>query len=110
MAKKKDAASKRVKVHIAPDLAERLAASGEDLDARVDAVLRAHLEPKPQGKFAELISEFGPQVEQAARTVATKVARDVATAALNAWSDKMTQAKTDPAASDASQRKPPPKR
>ena len=112
MAKKKDGSPKRVKVHIAPDLADRLTENGGDLDERVEAILRGHLgdDTKPQGKLAGFIADIAgplkdhplvPHIEKAAKDVATKVARDVATAAaaaaLAAWTSKTTARDEPPA-------------
>lgn len=114
---KKKANDKSVKIRISADLAGRLEALGPDWEDQVEQILRAHLDGAPKGgKFASFIADtvaplkdhpLAPHVEKAAKDIASKVAKDVATAAaaaaLAAWTAKMAKPEEKPA-SDAPER------
>lgn len=102
---KSEDSPKGVKIRIATDIAEAFKARGTDWEAEIDAALRAHLgQPKPErgakmkAFFADLAGPAMPQLEQVARDVATKVAKDVATAALAAWASSKEKPAPAPAA------------
>jgi hypothetical protein len=109
MSKSKDGKTKRVKVHISPELAKALG-DGDDLDATVEAILTAHLEKREDSfgaakdkvrKFVEDVAgPHMPQLEAVAKDVAAKVAKDVATAAFTAWAASAARPKASPAAND----------
>lgn len=119
---KKKADDKSVKIRISTDLAGRLEALGPDWEDQVEHILRAHLEGAAKGgKFASFIAEtvaplkdhpLAPHVEKAAKDIATKVAKDVATAAataaLAAWTAKMTKPEEKAADAEKPTRKPKP--
>gem|GEM_PF-7088935 len=89
MSKKDKRDAKRVKVSIPAELAEAVEATGADLDATVERLLRDALghgtADRTKGKLAGLIQDLAgphlPQLEAIAKDVASKVAKDVATAA-----------------------------
>ena len=108
MSKAKDGKTKRVKVHISPELAKAL--GSDDLDATVEAILQAHLDRRGDsfGATKEKVRKFVedvagphmPQLEAVAKDVAAKVAKDVATAAFTAWAASAAKPKAAPAAND----------
>ena len=101
---KKDEKPKRAKVHLAPDLVAVFKEQGDDWEARIESVLRAHLDKTTKGAgkvrafFEDVAGPHMPQLEAVAREVAGKVAKDVAVAAAAAamasWAANTATAKT----------------
>jgi BrnA antitoxin of type II toxin-antitoxin system len=104
---KKDEKPKRTKVHLSPELVAAFRAQGDDWEARIEAVLQAHLDKgdrgagKSAGKvrafFEDVAGPHMPQLEAVARDVAGKVAKDVAmaaaAAAMASWATNAAAAK-----------------
>ena len=128
MSKAKHDKHKRVKVHIAADLAAALHA-GDDLDTVVEAILRAHLgenaDAAPDAEKADKSDKFRrffedvagphlPHFEAVAKDVASRVAKDVAaaaaTAAITAWAASAAKPKKPaaPEPKDGGELKPEP--
>ena len=84
---KKDEKAKRSKLHLPHDLIAAFKGQGEDWEARIETVLRAHLDKPATGAgkvrafFEDVAGPHMPQLEAVAREVAGKVAKDVAVAA-----------------------------
>lgn len=105
---KKDEKPKRTKVHLSPDLVAAFRTQGDDWEARMEAVLQAHLDKAGKGAgkvrafFEDVAGPHMPQLEAVARDVAGKVAKDVAmaaaAAAMASWAANTTatKAKTPP--------------
>lgn len=107
------------KVRIAADLYDQLAAQGDDVDARVDTILRAHLNREAKaGRAAGLVgliadvaapalkqSNLLPQMEAIAKDVASRMAREMAqaatAAAAQAWGQQRGNAEEPPQAAAA---------
>ena len=91
---KKDDKATRTKVHLPPDVVAAFRALGDDWEAKIEAVLRAHLDRPAKNKmrdfFNDVAGPYLPQIEAVTREVASKVAKDVAmaaaTAAMASWS------------------------
>jgi BrnA antitoxin of type II toxin-antitoxin system len=105
---KKDEKAKRAKVHLDPGLVAIFKDQGDDWEARIEAVLRAHLDKSAKGAgkvrafFEDVAGPHMPQLEAVAREVAGKVAKDVAVAAAAAamasWAANTATTKPKPKA------------
>ena len=104
---KKDEKAKRSKLHLPHDVVAAFKDQGDDWEARIETVLRAHLDKPAKGAgkvrafFEEVAGPHMPQLEAVAREVAGKVAKDVAVAAAAAamasWAANTTTTKAKPA-------------
>ncbi len=99
---KKDDKPKRAKVHLSPEVVQAFKDQGQDWEAKIEAVLRAHLDKPAKGKmrdfFADMAGPYMGQIEAVTREVASTVAKDVAAAAAAAamasWAANSAKAKT----------------